>query len=380
MHLFRYRLLQTLRERSLVFWSLIFPLILGTFFYLALWNMSNGGAGDEEAAWDVIPVAVVEEGTGTNARIFAQFLEQVDGDLIEIHAYNTDAERSAALASGEITGIYHAADEPYLTVSKSGINQTILKSVLEIYLKDADIVVNVIRDHPLGILAAIQQLFFREEYLSDVDLGGKTMNPMISYFFALIAYGCISGAYLGVQSSFASQANLTALGARRSITPTSKLRLVLTDLAALVLIQFVNISLLTAYVWKVLQIPLGVPVGDMSLTNLMGSVLGVSIGLIIGAVSKAGIGVKTGITVLATLFPAFLAGLMYGNMKNLIEQAAPIVNRLNPAAVLADAYYALSVFNDTARFQKNILILLAMSALLLTIAFLALRRERYDSI
>ena len=47
------------------------------------------------------------------------------------------------------------------------------------------------------------------------------------FFPTLIAYACLSGAFLGVRASFDSQANLTALGARRSVTPTHKLALVL---------------------------------------------------------------------------------------------------------------------------------------------------------
>lgn len=61
------------------------------------------------------------------------------------------------------------------------------------------------------------------------------MDPNISYFFALIAYACLSGAFLGVQASFDGQANLSALGIRRSVTPTHKFRLILTDFLVLFL-------------------------------------------------------------------------------------------------------------------------------------------------
>ena len=70
---------------------------------------------------------------------------------------------------------------------------------------------------------------------------------------------------------------------------------------------------------------------------------------------------------------------MFGNMKDIIEQNAPILNRINPAAVLSDAYYCISVYNDTLRYQRCMITLLIMSVLFLGIAFLGVRRERYDS-
>jgi ABC-2 type transport system permease protein len=84
--------------------------------------------------------------------------------------------------------------------------------------------------------------------------------------------------------------------------------------------------------------------------------------------------------VMLTLFPGFLSGLMFGNMKNIIELHCPIINRINPAAVLSDAFYCLGIYNDMERFTRCILILAVMSILLLFSAFLGVRRDSYDSI
>ncbi|GHT85832.1 multidrug ABC transporter permease [Bacteroidia bacterium] len=381
MQLFKYRLLQAVRDRETLFWALLFPVILGTFFYLSFWSMASGGMGDSESAWEAIPVAVQDAAEETqDIQYFHEFLKQIDGKIVTIKEYDSEDARLKALEDKEITGIFYASAEPSLTVSKSDINTSILKSLLDSYLKNAEIVRNVIKDHPENIAAVAEAIWSSGDYISNVDLSGKTMNSNVSYFFALIAYACLSGAYLGVNSSFKSQANLSALGARRSVTPTSKLRLILTDLAALVLIQFINIMVLSFYLRYVLKIPLGIPMAQLMLINLIGSIVGVSIGIILGCTSKAGIGIKTGLCVLTTLLPAFFAGLMFGGMQHIIELHAPIINRINPAAVLSDAYYSLSVFDDVAKFHRNLIILLIMSAVLLTIAFVQLRRERYDSI
>ena len=51
----------------------------------------------------------------------------------------------------------------------------------------------------------------------------------------------------------------------------------------------------------------------------------------------------------------FLAGLMVGNMRIMFEQSAPIVNRINPATLIADALQALCVMGDKKRFAMCLL-------------------------
>ena len=183
-----------------------------------------------------------------------------------------------------------------------------------------------------------------------------------------------------MQASLDGQANLSALGARRSVTPTHKLWLVLTDMSVLFFIQFINIIILTLVVRFGFGIELGGNIAQILLVDLLGSMIGVSMGIMLGCVSRMSEGIKMGLTVMMTLLPGFLAGLMFGNMKNIIEQNCPIINRINPAAVLSDTFYCMGVFNDTERFTRNLLILALMSVLFIGIAFMSVRRERYDSI
>ena len=71
LHLFRYRFLQIIRNFPNMFWALLFPIILGTLFYL-----SFGSAGLEstgESSWDAVKVAVVKDkGISENARAFEE--------------------------------------------------------------------------------------------------------------------------------------------------------------------------------------------------------------------------------------------------------------------------------------------------------------------
>lgn len=379
LHLFRYRFLQIIRNFPNMFWALLFPIILGTLFYL-----SFGSAGLEstgESSWDAVKVAVVKDrGTLENARAFEEFLAQMDGEMLDIQDISTESEALKALNEETVSGIFYVRDTPSLTVAKNGLNESILTSVLESYNQNAAMFREIAMTRPEKLMDALNALDDYRNTTAEVSLGGKDLDPNVQYFFALVAYACLSGAFLGVQSSVDGQANISALGARRSITPTHKLTLILIDMTVLFMIHFFNILILCLYVTRVLGVSLGDDIGALLLVDFMGSMIGVCLGVAIGCLARISYGMKMGVCVLFTLFPGFLAGLMFGNMKNIIELHCPLINRINPAAVLSDAFYCMGIYNDMERFTRCLVILAVMSTLLLTVAFLGIRRERYDSI
>ena len=379
LHLLKYRFIQTVRDYPIMFWALAFPLILGTFFYFSFGSAGLDGTGDYE--WDPIKVAIIEEDLSSkNAESFQAFLEKLEPDTLDIQDISSESDAIKALKEETILGIYYVDDIPSLSVGKNGINESILSSLLKNYNQNAAMIQKIAMTHPEKMDAAIEAMKDYHPETRNESLGGKTLDPNVQYFFALIAYACLSGAFLGVRSSLDSQANLSALGARRSITPTHKLKLILIDMTVLFIIHFINILVLNLYLIKVLGISLGDNIGALLVVDFMGSMIGVSLGIAFGCLGKLSTDMKLGLTVAITLIPGFLAGLMFGNMKNIIELHCPIINRLNPAAVLSDAFYCMSVYNDAHRFARSIGILAIMSALFLLIAYLGIRRERYDSI
>ena len=75
-----------------------------------------------------------------------------------------------------------------------------------------------------------------------------------------------------------------------------------------------------------------------------------------------------------------LAGLVNVEIKYMVDQKLPLLNKLNPAALISDAFYCINVYEDPVRMRNNIMTLTAMAAVLTVASFLIVRRERYDSI
>ena len=76
----------------------------------------------------------------------------------------------------------------------------------------------------------------------------------------------------------------------------------------------------------------------------------------------------------------YLADLMWVDMKYIIATRVPLLSYINPAALIADAFYSLYLFDGHHRFFLSIGLLCLLSALMSLISIFRLRRERYGSI
>ena len=118
----------------------------------------------------------------------------------------------------------------------------------------------------------------------------------------------------------------------------------------------------------------------MLIISLFGSLIGVSVGLFVGSLGKLSEGIKVAVILAISMVCSFLSGLMNSSMKDTVEKHCPIINRINPAALISDAFYCINVYDDMSRYYRNLFTLAVMSIILVTASFLLIRRESYDSI
>lgn len=368
----KYRYLQTFRDKGNMFWGLVYPMILASFFFMAF-----GHLGTE--SWTEIPVAYVKAGEAT---VFDSFMEEMDGNLLKVSALGAEEARQA-LAEGTVEGIIFApagGQEPALSVGKSGLRETVLSMVLDAYVKNSAMMEDIARTHPEKLPEAMAALQSEASHIREVSMGGKTYETVLEYFFACVSMMCFFGCFIGQKLGAENAANVTPLAARRSISPQKKSTAVLQDLLVGISIQFVNALVFLAFLRFVLGISLNGNFLGMALICLLGSMTGVSLGIVVGSSARLTEGMKTLVLVALPLFLCFLAGMMIGNMKYLVEEHVPIINRINPAALISDALYFLNVYNDPAALSVRLLLLLAFASVMTVWAFLSLRRTRYESI
>lgn len=373
LHLVKYNIFVKLRNFNMTFWPLVFPLIMATLFYFAFGKL-------EEADFETVQTAVVTE---KNADIvFLEFLDSMEKEESQLIALQEMPKEEAlkALEEKQVSGIFYVDDSPSLTVGGNGISESILQSLLESYENGKQTLEKVAQTHPEGMQAAVAQMNHYEELVDQVSLGGRTTDGNVQFFYALVAMACLYGSFIGFGAAITLQANLMPLAARRCVTPTHKLKLIVSEMLSSFILHFLNVVILLIYLRYVLQLDFQGQTKEMLLISLIGSMIGVSMGIFVGSIGKMAEGIKIGILLGISMVCSFLAGLMNAEMKYIVEQNAPVVNRINPAALISDAFYCINVYDDPARYSRNLMTLFIMCIVLIIASFLMVRRERYDSI
>lgn len=376
LHGMKYILLRNLREKSSLFWTLLFPIILGTLFHFALTGL------DESESMNSISAALVEEegSSALDQKIFREYLTAMDGEILELQVVTEEAGEQA-LQEGKIKGIFRSGQERSLEVLSNGLEESILSGLLETYEKNRAVLVDLGGKNPVKLLSAVGAMEDYGSYTQQVSLGGRSMNDISSYYFALIAMTCLYGGFLGLYAAIQLQANLSPQGARCAVSPTHQLQRIITDIFSIFLLHFGEMLVVLGYLSFVLgDLDVGESWGKVLAVVALGSWFGVSLGVLIGSIGKMGEAMKIGLFLGISMVASFLSGLMIGGIMDLIEKHAPIVNRLNPAALIADAFYCICIYEDMDRYVRDLSLLAGMSLVFAFVAFLSVRRVRYDSI
>jgi ABC-2 type transport system permease protein len=377
-HIFSNRFKCIIRDKGLIFWTLIFPLILGTLFGMTLINISK------QEDFNSINVAVVNNTAYQKDENFKKFLAgayQGEDKLFNITVCTKD-EAEKLLDNNKVTGYIVDDSQINLVVKRSGLSQTIIKSVLDQYSQTVSAVNSIVTNNPAALQnGLLEDTNKRREYTKELQLGTKDKpDSSVGYFYALIAMACLYGSFFGSKQIIDTQANLSKQAARQSIAPVHKLKVLIAGLFASFIVLLTEILILLCYVIFALKVDFGDQIGYILLTCFMGCMTGITFGAFISATVKKSEGFKMAILIGSTMAASFLSGMMMGNMKYIVEKNVPILSYINPVALITDAFYALYYYNTHTRFFINIGLMSGFTVLFCLFTYLIIRRQKYASI
>lgn len=389
-HNLKYNLKTLFKSKALIFWTYAFPLILGTFFYLAFHDI------EKNETFKAIPIAVVENVSWQNNDVWKNTINSLsneDDNQIFKTSYKTLEEAKDLLEEGSIIGyLLLENNTPKVIIKENGTSETILKSVIE----EINSNINIIKDYieikvkeeiKNNNYASIDYESISREALSMLeiennikDITNNNMSYTMIEYYTLIAMAALYGGILGMVAINKCLANMGSIGKRVSVSPTKKGTIILSSALASYIAQVVGVSLLFLYTIFVLKVDYGTNLPLIILLSLVGSLTGLSLGIAISSILKTSENTKLGIILAITMTGCFLSGMMGITMKYIIDKNIPIVNMINPAALITDGFYALYHYDTLTRYWRNIISLLIISIILILISIKALRRNKYDSI
>lgn len=447
-HMFKYKLVSIVRERAIAFWTLLFPLILGTMFYFAFGSIDKiGETMDPVSIVLVDEVGIADYFLGIGEKLSEEAKEKFSGidfsgsegkTMAQLESILSElGEEDLAMLSEELFSsgegktlspqlrgfilmqlVFSLSEEggdqlfctytagrekavemlkedkvkavvsitqdgPKLEFAGSGLDQTVAKSFFDQYLQSESMMLELMQENGgsqgdwNGLFGQINS---QGTYLQETTLGKAALSNITYYFYALIAMACLYGVFLGTANSLRLQADMSMLAARRSVSASRKLTAVSADFLASVLFHWCCLAVLLLYLTLVLDIDLGDEYGRIALTCMAGSMIGISFGQFLGAISGLKEKTKEGIAIGVTLLLCFLGDLMANGIKHSIELTCPIINRLNPAVLIADSFYCLNIYDNYEKFTIQIVTMGVIAGVLLTASVLLLRRKKYACI
>lgn len=378
-HLFINKMKVLLRNKAMLFWTLIFPFVLATFFQLALGNVG------EAFKMEIIPIAVVDNQYYQKDEILkgviSNLSQETENQLFDTR-YVAENEAAKLLDSEEIDGYILLKEDsnPQMVVKKNGINQTIIKSVLDEYYQMSASTTQMLNYNPEILYNGVMETLYEERnYVTDDS--NENIDFSINYFFTLIAMTCLYGSLIGLEVIKDCEANLSQKGARMCMAPVNKLKMILAGLLAGYVIQIVALALLFMYLIFMFDINFGNQVLPTLALAMVGCLAGTSLGTFVGVSNRKSADFKIGILISVTMACCFFSGMMGEiSVKVFFDETFPLIAKINPINIITDGLYSLFAYDNLDVYYNCLTRISIFSLVLIALSFVFIRRKKYDSI
>lgn len=343
-----------------------------------------------------IDIAIVENENFSDNIFFKEAFSNLENGENEDKLFNityTNIDNSKKMLDNkEITGYLVFTDDIInITVNNNGINETILKFVVDEISSKKTIVENLIESQINNndnqnsnmnydsIYLGVNNLIMQSDAKIN-NISNKNLSYTMIEYYTLIAMSILYGGIISMFITNYKLANMNSVGKRTTISPLNRGKNIIGSLFASYIVELFGLMLLFLYTIFVLKVDYGDRLNLVVLLSIVGAFFGLTLGVFCACVFKKNENFKTGILIAFTMFCCFFSGMMGITMKYVIDKNVPILNKLNPASMITDGFYSLYYYETLDRFYFNLMSLLIFSLILVILSYKALERQSYDSI
>ena len=384
----------SIRNTSSLFWVLAFPVILAALMLGIMGNLQDGYTAEAQH-FAIVSDANWKASLGADELVSSLSKKPKAGsDDTQLLIPTTVASRVEAdtrLDSQKDIGYLYAGSDGRVNMvlsdreaaniqsdstASEGITVSILSASLVSFNQANSVSSTLALPNTQILLQSGRQTYTKQIRLTHI-------NPSMTapYFFAVLAMACLIGASTAAEMIARTQPNLSALGARRASSPSSKWQQAAGAFLASWL--FSAVSLLVAYIF--VRTVCGVQTGGRDPIALaaiaVGTFMATAFGSMMGAIPKLSTETKVGLVIgIDCTLSAFIG--LYGNLamdlNNAIQEHAPVLHLINPVKQVSNLFYDIVYYDSLAPFARTCGILAIMAAVFLAICGLFLRKQRYE--
>lgn len=428
---------------SAIVWTLIFPIVLATVFNFMFEPMRSTGSVEAvevavvvDDAWEnspfsqvvdtlseadepllaVHPVATEQEAReliaeGSVAGAYIVDAAGNEGNAEQSGSDELDAVDAAgpADAAGAASGSGTAAGSSDVSTSTSSagstgapriilapagsgtgsdasydVNRAILESVATSYLQSEALIEELATHDPVALSdpTTIENALGLSVSVREVSLTHAQPDSMVRFYYALLGMASIFAAQLAGESVWHLQPTSSAAGARRTVSSTSRMRLLIPTIGACWAVSTTFLAIAFGYICLTAHIDFSGREGLCLVGIAAASLLSCGIGVLVGALpgrmgSDSRRGILTALTCLLSLF-AGLYGEPTMELADTIAQALPAATWLNPVCLIRDLFYTVYYYDTLVPFSLRLAACMGIAAALLTVSAACMRRSAHE--
>lgn len=289
-------------------------------------------------------------------------------------AGSTGAPRIILAPAGSGTG----SDASY------DVNRAILESVATSYLQSEALIEELATHDPVALSdpTTIENALGLSVSVREVSLTHAQPDSMVRFYYALLGMASIFAAQLAGESVWHLQPTSSAAGARRTVSSTSRMRLLIPTIGACWAISTTFLAIAFGYICLTAHIDFSGREGLCLVGIAASSLLSCGIGALVGALpgrmgSDSRRGILTALTCLLSLF-AGLYGEPTMELADTIVQALPAATWLNPVCLIRDLFYTVYYYDTLVPFSLRLAACAGIAAVLLAVSAACMRRSAHE--
>lgn len=428
---------------SAVVWTLIFPIVLATVFNFMFEPMRSTGSVEAvkvavvaDDAWEdspfsqvvdtlseadepllaIHPVATEQEAReliaeGSVAGAYIVDAAGNEGNADQSGSDELDAVDAAgpADATGAASGSGTAAGSSDVSTSTSSagstgapriilapagsgtgsdasydVNRAILESVATSYLQSEALIEELATHNPVALSdpTTIENALGLSVSVREVSLTHAQPDSMVRFYYALLGMASIFAAQLAGESVWHLQPTSSAAGARRTVSSTSRMRLLIPTIGACWAVSTTFLAIAFGYICLTAHIDFSGREGLCLVGIAAASLLSCGIGALVGALpGRMGSDSRRGILMALTCLLSLFAGL-YGEptmeLADTVAHVFPAATWLNPVCLIRDLFYTVYYYDTLVPFSLRLAACAGIAAVLLAVSAAYMRRSAHE--
>lgn len=366
MKTFKYRFITLIKNKTLIFWTLIFPILLSIFFNIAVRDIYD------DPKLEAIKIGVYDI-NDTNASEYINTLSKED--IIITTLYKDKEKAIDDLRENDITALITYDKEFNILSIKQNMNISLLNTVFDTY------------NNKIEIIESLGDKAFNEEFINTLLSNNNYLNSKLDdsntqlssiHFFTTIAMLCLYSSFWGAESAEYLNPIENAVGVRVNISPLKKSKVILIDIAVVFTIFIIEFMIHLLFLNYILKIEVLANPLLIILTGLSCGLVSIFIGYLTALYTSQNNNISDFILPAFGLISSFLAGMNSVDIKLILEKSFPFIKYINPATLVTDNFRYIQNSSNYNIVLMNVSIMIIFSAILAIIAYRKLKVVTYE--